>query len=369
MTILKGRDFEMVIVLTNCHTDIDISGITDFVCYFYTKEGGAAIERTKDQFAWDETGTIGTTILTGTELNGLEDGVLRYQYDADGQVVKRTTNYYLKTPVDFSGQTYTTEEDVESIVDSMTEDFITEAELEEAVADAVSAISATTVEEVEEMIADAISGISGGSIESYVFTPEVGAQIWAKYSGLTVDELNARVRVLSPAGYEMVCVSKTTNPDQFNFRGSGINNNGSYWVLSEAEAWARETGSFGRDWWNAAPQHMYIYTTDRTISKSRSGSRLPVPLGWHTIVRGLKNGASFTGVVDASDDNDLAGMNSANVHVIVNSTIDNEFAGNITIIADFYSATDSAFVKASWTVDYNNNGMENITLNYWNILS
>lgn len=347
MTILKGRDFEMTIFLTNCHTDIDISGITDFVCYFYTKEGGAAIERSKDQFTWDETGTIGTTILTGTELNGLEDGVLRYQFDADGQIVKRTTNYYLKTPVDFSGQTYTTEEDVESIVDSMTEDFITEAELEEA-----------------------LSGISGGSIESYVFTPEVGAQIWAKYSGLTVDELNARVRVLSPAGYEMVCISKTTNPDQFNFRGSGINSNGSYWVLSEAEAWARETGSFGRDWWNAAPQHIYIYTANRTISKSRSGSRLPVPLGWHTIVRGLKNGASFTGVVDASDDNDLAGMNSANVHVIVNSTFDNAYTGNITIIADFYSATDSAFVKASWTVDYNGiYGTENITLNYWNILS
>ncbi len=273
MTILKGRDFEMVIVLTNCHTDIDISGITEFVCYFYTKEGGAAIERTKDQFTWDETGTIGTTILTGTELNGLEDGVLRYQFDADGQIVKRTANYYLKTPVDFSGQTYTTEEDVESIVNSMTEDFITEAELEEA-----------------------LSGITSGctGIEYYTITQQnieaIGASIWSRYSGLTVDELNAKVK-LSFLGFELTCFSKTTNPDQFNFHASVYSDNGSYWVFQRLEAWVRETGSYCMNFANPTPICILIDLDSENKDLSLAPEAFVPALNWLGVERAARDGA------------------------------------------------------------------------------
>ena len=341
MQVLKGRDFEMVIVLTNCHSDIDISGITDFICYFYTKDTGAAIERSKDQFTWDETGTIGTTILTGIELNGLEDGVLRYQFEADGQIVKRTTNYYIKTPVDFSGQTYTTEEDVERIV------------------------------------AEAVSGITSGSgLECYRITyqnkRQIAQSIWSRYSGLTAEELNSKVRLIY-GDAEMICISKTTDPDQFNFYCSEALRNYSdnyYQIYCGQASIGGEGEPYLHYWGIPAPQQFAINTTDRTIT-NQMGTFQPIPLhGWRSVVMGVADGACFAASVDRENSGaatNYSGMNSTNVEIIVHNNTAS--GGSLTIkTGEFYSKTDNATIKASWTIDYDSEG-SGITLNYWEPVS
>ena len=253
MTIYKGNDFEFHFGISPCFIDVDPSLIRNLQLDIFTAPGSTAIR--KDISDIEISGEIGTVHLEWEELEALEDGVIRYKLDYfyEGEEIsfERATNLYLKTPINYQPTT-----------------FITEAE-------------------AEQMIEDAVSGIT---VQAYYITREnretVGADIWARYSAYTAEEVAAMpITIRSYYGTNLVCVRKEN--DSLVFAGSVEASNGSYWTTYYCEYGMKATGTtFGEHSWTT-PITLKADTTTHDLYYSES------PLGWAGIARALCKGASI----------------------------------------------------------------------------
>lgn len=141
--IVKGSDCDILIFLFPCY--VDTSTVQDLNCLFYTASG-VSIEKTQEDFTFS--GSSAAVHMRAGELDTLEDGVLRYTAnyvygeDQSAMTVERASNYYLKTPVEYTPA-----------------EFVTKDELDSAVASAMT--SSAVTEEIQEVVEDIISGVSG----------------------------------------------------------------------------------------------------------------------------------------------------------------------------------------------------------------
>ena len=160
--ILKGSDCEVRIALSNCCDMIDPAQLSGFTCLFFTVND-YAVQKGIEDFEWD--GSVGATVLQWQEMEEMDDGVLRYKatFTAGGkqQVIERSTNYYLKTPVDYQAKDFVTMDEMEAV--------------------AVSAITSSASTEIIEGIVSAAT--SGMASETYV-----NSAITQATSGLVSEE-------------------------------------------------------------------------------------------------------------------------------------------------------------------------------------
>lgn len=117
-TIWKGSDCVIPVKLSPCYADIDFSQVDNFVVNFFTTASGSSITKTLEDFSI--TGDTGSVHFQNEELQLLDDGVLRYvaeySYGGDSMVFAFSSNFYLKTPADYTPIELVTEEDVAEIV-------------------------------------------------------------------------------------------------------------------------------------------------------------------------------------------------------------------------------------------------------------
>lgn len=153
--VLKGNDVQLYIPLMPPCSPLTLDDVEDFTATFYTTIGGSAI--TKDLSDFTVSGVMGTIVLQAVELEALDDGVIRYNthYTVTSTGMEEgyefISSYFLKTP-----NAYTPI------------DFVTTAEVDEVVAEAIETSTAIT-EMVQEAVAHS-GAITSGDCQSQIET-------------------------------------------------------------------------------------------------------------------------------------------------------------------------------------------------------
>lgn len=133
--VIKGSDCNLFVWLFPCFVNKET--VFSLTCNFYTASG-CSIEKFQEDFTFSGNG--GAVHFQYQELEQLEDGVIRYTvrygYSFEDTVIDEQTlessttivessltldlssNYYLKTPVDYEPINFVTQEDLESAVES-----------------------------------------------------------------------------------------------------------------------------------------------------------------------------------------------------------------------------------------------------------
>lgn len=156
--ILKGSDVEFIVVLTNkCDWDV----FNNTTLNFYTT-GSTSIEYP----IGDTTSITQTVHLQGVELEALGDGVLRYTStyqdgDGDAHTVEMQTQFYLKTPIDYTP------------IDFASTEYVDEA-IAEAVISGVTYSAGTNID-----ISDRIISVTGIDTSHFVTSADVKTQVEA----------------------------------------------------------------------------------------------------------------------------------------------------------------------------------------------
>ena len=172
--ILKGSDCEIAVGFSTCRMAVDIEQVENFSCSIYTTVGGAALQKTLEDFEID--GEVGIVHLEWEELDQLDDGAVRYtlNYDFEGDhiVIERSTGYYLKTPVGYTPIDFVSRDEMDSVIISALTSSANTETINNIVNEAVSGLASETY------VDNAVSGLasedfvreitSGMATESYV---------------------------------------------------------------------------------------------------------------------------------------------------------------------------------------------------------
>lgn len=144
--IYKGSIAQISVhVLPPC---FDPEKVADLTLNFYTEIGGGSVEFSGDTITLE--GNIATVVFQPIQLDGLADGLLRYNvsynYDDEPKTVDLETRFYVKTPNPYEPIKYVTEDTVKEIVDEKVDEggFATSAETVELISEAMDAESART---------------------------------------------------------------------------------------------------------------------------------------------------------------------------------------------------------------------------------
>ena len=185
-TIWKGSDCEFeVVIIPACGTYVDFEEVESITIDFFTTEGGVSIH--KENFEVE--GKFARVHFYSAELDGLDDGVIKYRVSYE-QVDATTTfatnsNFTLKTPAQYTAQTFVTEENVEEIVNEKMESSTALTEIVETAVEGVMEGYATTAQTQELEYAidckqDALTpgeGISiSGTVISCIYSGGTGPQ-------------------------------------------------------------------------------------------------------------------------------------------------------------------------------------------------
>lgn len=146
--IYKGSIAEITVpMFPRCYT----GETEDLVANFYTTPGGTSIEFSVSAGTIELDGVNGTVVFQVPQLGVLDDGQLRYN-TACGEDYNRDweTRWFVTTPKDFQPVEYITSANVETVVESLMDDYLT-----------VSAASQTytTTGQVQSMVTAATSGL------------------------------------------------------------------------------------------------------------------------------------------------------------------------------------------------------------------
>ncbi len=169
--ILKGSDVEIGVPLATCRLDVDVREAQDLVVSIYTTPGGASIQKTIEDIELNEKGDAGLIHIEWEELDGLDDGVVRYNvfyvYDGDAVEFEGSTGYFLKTPIDYTPTTFVSEENLDELVEDklIEEGTATEDYVDSVIAEATSGLAS------EAYVDNAVSGLAS---EQYVDTAVSG---------------------------------------------------------------------------------------------------------------------------------------------------------------------------------------------------
>lgn len=188
--ILKGSDVEIGVPLATCRLDVDVREAQDLVVSIYTTPGGASIQKTIEGIELNEKGDAGLIHIEWEELDGLDDGVVRYNvfyvYDGDAVEFEGSTGYFLKTPIDYTPTTFVSEENLDELVDEKLEEegIATEDFVNSAITEATEGMAAEDF--VNSAITEATSGLAS---EDYV-----NSAITQATSGMLTDDYCFYVR-------------------------------------------------------------------------------------------------------------------------------------------------------------------------------
>ena len=167
--ILKGSDVEIGVPLATCRLDVDVREAQDLVVSIYTTPSGASIQKTIEDIELNEKGDAGLIHIEWEELDGLDDGVVRYNvfyvYDGDAVEFEGSTGYFLKTPIDYTPTTFVSEENLDELVEDklIEEGTATEDYVDSVIAEATSGLASEAY--VNSAITVATSGLAS---EAYV---------------------------------------------------------------------------------------------------------------------------------------------------------------------------------------------------------
>lgn len=203
--IYKGSDAEISVPLfPRCMTVTDFSGIT---VDFFTAEGGHSIHY--DESSLTVSGQTATVHFQWEALNGLSDGLLRYNVsctiEGKAYTMDMETRWYLKTPSSYIPQDFVSKDEVEAVVAEAMTGYTKTDEVKAVVDEAMTGytksedfstiegmpltdgtdIQINRVEELNGM--DGSVRITGTSVSSNTQTKTITIEVPTKTSQLTND--------------------------------------------------------------------------------------------------------------------------------------------------------------------------------------
>ena len=153
-TIWKGSDCEIEVpIVPSCGVIFDDDNIA---IDFYTTESGVSIH--KEDFEIE--GKNARIHIYSEELDRMDDGIIKYQVSYVGEtpevVYQTNSNFTLKTPAQYTAQTFVTEENVEEIVNEQMQSSTALTEIVETVVDDKMDDYATTADtqDIDERLTD-----------------------------------------------------------------------------------------------------------------------------------------------------------------------------------------------------------------------
>lgn len=193
--IYKGSIAEITVpMFPRCYT----GETEDLVANFYTTPGGTSIEFSVSAGTIELDGVNGTVVFQVPQLGVLDDGQLRYN-TACGEDYNRDweTRWFVTTPNDFQPVEYITSANVETVVESLMDDYLTVSAASDTYATKQMLTAATsgltTSAQVQSIVTAATTGFTTtAQVESIVTaattgfttTAQVQSMVTAATSGL-----------------------------------------------------------------------------------------------------------------------------------------------------------------------------------------
>ena len=176
--IYKGSDAEITVSLfPRCMTVTEFSGLT---VDFFTAEGGHSIHYDGDSLAIS--GQTATVHFQWEALNGLDDGLLRYNVsctiEGKAYTMDMETRWFLKTPSSYTPQDFVSKDEVEAVVDEAMTGYTKTDEVRKVVDEAMTGYTKT--DEVRKVVDEAMTG--------YTKTEEVRKVVDEAMTGYTKTE-------------------------------------------------------------------------------------------------------------------------------------------------------------------------------------
>ena len=203
--IYKGSDAEITVSLfPRCMTVTEFSGLT---VDFFTAEGGHSIHYDGDSLAIS--GQTATVHFQWEALNGLDDGLLRYNVsctiEGKAYTMDMETRWFLKTPSSYTPQDFVSKDEVEAVVDEAMTGYTKTEEVHRVVDEAMTGYTKTedfsTIEgmpltdgtDIQINRVKSLNGMDGGinitgtSVTNNTQTKTITIEVPTKTSQLTND--------------------------------------------------------------------------------------------------------------------------------------------------------------------------------------
>ena len=189
--IYKGSDAEITVSLfPRCMTVTEFSGLT---VDFFTAEGGHSIHYDGDSLAIS--GQTATVHFQWEALNGLDDGLLRYNVsctiEGKAYTMDMETRWFLKTPSSYTPQDFVSKDEVEAVVDEAMTGYTKTDEVQKVVDEAMTGYTKT--DEVRKVVDEAMTG--------YTKTDEVRKVVDEAMTGYTKTDEVRKVVDEAMTGY------------------------------------------------------------------------------------------------------------------------------------------------------------------------
>ena len=234
--IYKGSIAEITVpMFPRCYT----GSTDDLVVDFYTTPGGTSIEFSVSAGTIELDGVNGTVVFQVPQLGVLDDGQLRYN-TACGEDYNRDweTRWFVTTPNDFQPVEYITSANVETVVESLMDDYLTVSAASDTYATKQMLTAATsgltTSAQVQSIVTAATTGFTTTAQVESIVTAATSGLVTSAQMETTLNDYAKLEDIPSLDGYatEQYVGNAITGATQNMVTSSTITN---IWVGTEAQ--------------------------------------------------------------------------------------------------------------------------------------
>ena len=234
--IYKGSIAEITVpMFPRCYT----GETEDLVANFYTTPGGTSIEFSVSAGTIELDGVNGTVVFQVPQLGVLDDGQLRYN-TACGEDYNRDweTRWFVTTPNDFQPVEYITSANVETVVESLMDDYLTVSAASDTYATKQMLTAATsgltTSAQVQSIVTAATTGFTTTAQVESIVTAATSGLVTSAQMETTLNDYAKLEDIPSLDGYatEQYVGNAITGATQNMVTSSTITN---IWVGTEAQ--------------------------------------------------------------------------------------------------------------------------------------
>ena len=234
--IYKGSIAEITVpMFPRCYT----GETEDLVANFYTTPGGTSIEFSVSAGTIELDGVNGTVVFQVPQLGVLDDGQLRYN-TACGEDYNRDweTRWFVTTPNDFQPVEYITSANVETVVESLMDDYLTVSAASDTYATKQMLTAATsgltTSAQVQSIVTAATTGFTTTAQVESIMTAATSGLVTSAQMETTLNDYAKLEDIPSLDGYatEQYVGNAITGATQNMVTSSTITN---IWVGTEAQ--------------------------------------------------------------------------------------------------------------------------------------